>query len=403
MTRALKRFIPLLTAAIVVFLGGCKKDKDPIQERNVRAELQTVVDSVYRVFDEQWGIDNAGVMTYITGPKGSYMVSSNIDPVPSENEHFRIASITKTFTAAAIMLLHQEGELNIGDLVDEHLPNTPEYNIPNKSEITIAQLLGHRAGVFDVTNQPMPQGLPAPYAGMKYEDYVRNQDNEHTFTLSELVGLVAEHQLQTAEAGEAFNYSNTGYNVLGLIIEEVSGLSYSDFITQRFIVPLGLTNTYSVWEGDDLEMNAPFVNSYLYVEGEPEINTSADNMSVHVTEGNIVSTPKDITNWMRLLLNGNAGISAANVALMKEMLPADEAHGVYGLGLVYDDGLGFGHDGAHLSYVSSLRYNPENGVTVLVTANFIRIDPQEPEMESFYTLAFGVRDACSAVSAEYLK
>lgn len=126
-------------------------------------------------------------------------------------------------------------------------------------------------------------------------------------------------------------------------------------------------------------------------------------MSVHVTEGNIVSTPADITHWIQLLLTGEAGVDAGNVELMKEMLPADEAHGVYGLGLVFDEGLGFGHNGAHVSYVSSIRYNPENGITVLVSANFIRIDPEESDMESFFELGMGIRDACRPAIDAYLK
>src|SRR5690606_31951649 len=111
-----------------------------------------------------------------------------------------------------------------------------------------------------------------------------------------------------------FYYSNTGYNILGKIIEEISGKTYSEFIDQRFIIPLSLTGTYSVWKGSDVKMKSPYIDSYLYIEGEDRIDTSEDNMTIHVTEGNIVSTPKDITSWMRLLLTGNAGVNASNVA-----------------------------------------------------------------------------------------
>ncbi|MCK9453109.1 MAG: beta-lactamase family protein [Bacteroidales bacterium] len=392
-------FLLFVLCCATIFIS-CKKDKNNTEEKNMKASLQIVADSVYQVFNEKWDIDKAGVLIYVNGSSGTYMVSSNITPEASPESHFRVASISKTFTAAAIMLLQQEGKLNIDDSIVKYLPNTAAYDIPYRNEITIKQLIQHRAGVFDVTNNNIPETIDAPYAGIKYEDYIRQQDNLHTFTFEELVGLNAQHQISTAVPDVGFNYSNTGYNLLGKIIEEVSGLSYSEFISQRFTQPLGLTDTYSVWQGSDITMRTPFIDSYLYIKGLEAIPTAEDNMSVHVTEGDIVSTPKDITTWMRLLLTGESGVNAANVDLMKEMLPADGNHGVYGLGLVYEEGLGYGHNGAHLSYVSTLRYNPENGITVLASANFIRIDTTETGMQSFLELGFGIRDACySAVDA----
>lgn len=395
-------FILGALSTLIIFVS-CNKDKTEIASHDIQKPLQTVVDSIYQEFDKKWGIDKSGVFIYITGPSGDYLASSNITPQITTSTHFRVASISKTFTAAAIMLLHQEGKLNIDDLITAYLPDIPAYNIPYKSQITIKQLLQHRAGVFDITNNLMPETIDAPYAGMNYVEYIREQDDLHRFTLDEMVSLNSEYQLSTSIPDVKFNYSNTGYNILGIIIETVSGLTYSDFITQKFINPLGLTNTYSVWQGNDITMKSPYLDSYLYIAGQPSINTAEDNMSVHVTEGNIVSTPEDITQWIRLLLTGESGVDAGNVELMKQMLPADEAHGEYGLGLVFDEGLGFGHDGAHVSYISSLRYNPENGITVLASANFIRIDPDEPEMASFYELAFGMRDACNVAVNVYQK
>ncbi|WP_417200068.1 serine hydrolase domain-containing protein [Bizionia sp.] len=378
---------------------SCEKSSVNGNEKNVQVSLQHVADSVYKLFDDKWNIDKSGIMLYINGPSGTFMSSSNITPTPTPDAHFRIASISKTFTAAAIMRLHQEGLLHIEDGIENYIIDEPAFNIPYRSEITIKQLLQHRAGVFDVTNSEIPETVNASYAGEMYVDYIRNQDNNHKFTLDELVGINAEHQLSTSAPNVMFHYSNTGYNILGKIIETVSGMSYSEYITQTFITPLGLSRTYSVWEGSDVEMRMPYVNSHLYIQGEAELETSQDNMSAHVTEGNIVSTPSDITKWLELLLTGNAGVSAENIALMKEMQVADEAHGFYGLGLVYNEGLGYGHDGAHLSYVSSLRYNQDTGITILASANFIRIAPDEEGDQSFFELAFGVRDACySAIS-----
>lgn len=390
-----------MVALVILFLLGsatlhsCLQDH--IQPVTNQARLQQLTDSLYQRFNQQWGIgkNKGGVFLQVNTPSGSNLVSSNIEPGVQAKSHFRIASITKTFTAAAIMLLQQEGKLAITDYIPAYLPATPAYAIPNKNQITIKQLLQHRAGVFDVTNQDIPNTVNQPYAGKRYGDYIREdlRQDTHTFTFDELVGIVAQNNLSSFAPGKTFGYSNTGYNLLGKIIEKASGMSYSDFIRTRFLEPLQLTNTYPVWQGTDNRMKDPFVDSFLHLPGQNPINTSEDNMSIHVTEGDIVSTPADVTKWMELLLTGKAGLTLQTVDMMKKMEVADVSHGVYGLGLTFNEGLGFGHDGAHLSYISTLRYNPETKTTVLMVATLIKIGstPQESNTD-FMELAYGVRN-----------
>ena len=355
-------------------LQSCTQDHIP--STDAQAQLQHLTDSLYQHYNQKWGIEKnkGGFLLQVNTPTGSNLVSSNIEPGVQPNAHFRIASITKTFTAAAILLLQQEGKLNINDFIPPYLPATPAYDIPYKNQITIKQLLQHRGGVFDVTNEDVPETVNQPYAGKRYSTYVRQELNQdtHTFTFDEQVGVVAQNKLSSFAPGTTFGYSNTGYNLLGKIIEKASGVSYSDFIRTRLLEPLKLTNTYNVWQGSEKRMNAPFVASFLYEPGQSPVNTSEDNMSIHVTEGDIVSTPADITRWIELLLTGRAGLTPQSVALMEEMEVADAERGVYGLGLSVD-ALGFGHNGAHLSYLSILRYNPATKTTVLIVANFFKI------------------------------
>lgn len=398
---SIKKVLLGLTLICGFIFTSCNKPDNGDNSKELQASLQHVADSIYNDIYDRWGIEQGGIHLYISGASGTYQASSNITPVPTPGSHFRVASISKTFTAASIMLLHQEGKLDINNNISEYLPHIPAYDIPYRDQITIKQLIQHRAGVFDVTNNDLPETINAPYAGERYESYIRDQNDSHTFTFDETIGINAEHQLSAAAPNQGFFYSNTGYAVLGKIIEEVSGMSYSEFIDQKFAIPLGLTDTYSPWDGTDTEMRTPYINSFLHLIGNGIIDTAEDNVSMHVTSGNIVSSPRDITTWIRLLLTGNAGINAANVQLMKEMLPADEGHGVYGLGLVYDDGLGYGHNGIHKSHVSALRYNPDNGISVLVSANFIRFDPSDEE--SVKDLGYAVRDALLPVVKEYQK
>jgi D-alanyl-D-alanine carboxypeptidase len=394
--------LSIFTLVILFILGSATLQScltvDHALPANAQAQLQQLTDSLYQHFNGQWGLEKnkGGIFLQVNTPTGSSLVSSNIEPGVQANTHYRIASISKIFTAAAIMLLQQEGKLAITDFIPAYLPATPAYDIPNKNQITIKQLLQHRAGVFDVTNQDIPSSVSQPYAGKRYIDYIRDDlgQDTHTFTFDELVGVVAKNKLFNFAPGTRFGYSNTGYNLLGKIIEKASGMSYSDFIRTRFLEPLKLTNTYNVWQGTDTRMKDPFVESYLYLFNQGPVNTPEDNMSGHVTEGDMISSPADITRWIELLLTGRAGVTPQSVALMQEMQVADVSHGVYGLGITFNEGLGFGHDGAHLSFVSTLRYHPATKTTVLMVANFIKIGPTPDNPNAhFLDLAYGVRNS----------
>jgi len=398
-------FTHVFTVLLVGFmLQSCSIDVDyelyPPKE-DTQARLQQLNDSIFNHFSSKWGIKQGGIFMRITNPSGSYLVSSNINPPVQENSHFRIASISKTFTAAAIMRLHQQGLLSIYDTITntKYLPNTPAYDIPYKDRITIKLLLQHRAGVFDVTNQDIPKDVKQPYAGERYIDYIRrdlNQD-DHTFTFDELSGVIAQNGLFNHAPNAQFHYSNSGYHLLAKIVEQITGMSFNDYITKTFFEPLKLTNTYGVVLGTDQRMRDPFLESFATVlenDSPKTYDTWEDNMSSFIADGNIVSTPADISRWMELLITGQAGISEANVALMREMLPGDVQNERYGLGLTFDQGLGFGHDGFQPSYLSRLRYNPDTKTTVLIVATFIYIpDLNQPQPgPEFFELAYALRD-----------
>lgn len=260
-------------------------------------------------------------------------------------------------------------------------------------------MLQHRAGVFDVTNQDVPAEVQQPYAGKRYMDYIRldlGQDT-HTFNFDELIGIIAQKGLFNHIPDAQFHYSNSGYHLLAKIVEQRTEMSFTDYITETFFEPLQLNNTYGVVLGTDQRMRDPFLESYLTVleNGTPEsFNTWESNMSGFVADGNIVSTPADISRWIESLMTGQVGISAANIDLMKEMLPGDAGNERYGLRLTFDEGLGYGHDGFQLSYLSRLRYNPDTKTTVLVVATFVYIpDTDQPQPgPEFLELAYGLRD-----------
>jgi D-alanyl-D-alanine carboxypeptidase len=315
-----------------------------------------------------------GMAVQIISPKGSYFASANLGPQANEGIHFRGASTTKTFTAASILLLQQQGKLNIDDTLVTRIPGTstpyvpdlPAYDIPYKDKITIRQILGHRAGVFDISNTDIPDDAKAPYAGKSYLSYIRQdlKQDDHTFTFDELVGVVATNRLSYFAPGTGFHYSDTGYSILGKIIERVSGKDYAAFVQEYFLSPYGLANTSFPSRGNEQVIPAPFAEGYVWFGGET-MATTRDNMSAHVAEGNVITTPRDLARWGQLLYSGKAGLEKKYVDLMTDLKPTGESHLVYGLGTEYTSGLGHGHNGGHLGYLTLMRYDPLKDVAVV--------------------------------------
>ncbi len=402
-TEFVHRLIVLLLAGFT--LQACTMtDHDlPTSTVDIQAQLQQLSDSFYQARNAEWGIPQGGVILRTFNPSGTHLVSTNIDAAMPENAHFRIASISKTFTAAATMRLYQEGLIELDAPISNYLPDVPAYDLPYKNQITIRQLLQHRAGVFDVTNNDIPMTVSQPYAGKRYHQYVTGDDGlnqpTHTFTLDEMISVAAINKLYHEAPDVKFHYSNTGYHVLAKIVELKKKMPFTRYITETFFQPLGLTNTYGVYLGTDQRMREPFLRSYMYVGAPKPIETSESNMSTFVADGNIVSTPADVSKWIEKLMTGQAGISMQNVEKMKEMQVADADHGVYGLGLTYNEGMGFGHDGFQLSYASTVRYDPATKTTVLGLATFFKLgDTPETFKPDFLKVALGVQQTARRAS-----
>ena len=333
---------------------------------------------------------NGSLSMRIISPRGDFFVTTDMDNL-ARDTHFRGASTTKTFTAAAILLLHQEGRLDIDDKITQqipgkdipYVPDTSDYAIPFKENITIRQLLAHTAGVFDVSNSRIPENVSAPYAGQNYLDYIKESAPEHTFTFDELVGVVATNQLSYFPPGEGFHYSNTGCSLLGKIVERVSGLSYASFVEQRLLQPNDLEDTSFPALGSERDLPAPYVKGYTYVNGEL-YETTQDNVSPHVAEGNVITTADDLCKWGKLLYSGQAGVNSDLVAQMIDVKPTGEEHVVYGLGTEFTEGLGFGHNGAHAGYLTVMRYDKGTDTAVVIFASILNADDIYRQLSFLY-------------------
>jgi D-alanyl-D-alanine carboxypeptidase len=340
---------------------------------------QASVAANWATYQAAHGIPGGGLAVYLETPAGTVFAASGLPAGADEHSRFRIASNTKTFTASAIMMLAQQGRLDLDDTLVSPMPGqslayvpgppeaaAPSYDIPDKAAITIRHLLSHTAGVFDVTNNAIPATCPVPYAGQAYLLYVLAGDPDHAFSPQELVGVDAACGLSDFAPGASYHYSNTGYSILATIIERVSGLAYDQYLVRNLIQPNGLASTSVPMLPGERSLPAPFVPGHLF-DGGLWQDVTEDNMTGNIAEGNVVSTPADLARWVRRLVSGEAGPDAASVAAM--MTTTALSGDTYGLGLAHYGGLGCGHTGAHRGYLSVMTYDAAAQVTTVAYFN----------------------------------
>lgn len=391
-----KLFLFILTG-LFILATGCGKDDAVVtpETKDYQAELQKMIDETWNDYVKNKTNFPGGYAMQIIAPQGSYFVGAGELKTADNKIHFRAASTTKTFTAAGILLLHQRRQLNINHFITDtipgksqpYVPDTGPFDIPYKNQITIKQLLQNRAGVFDLINTDIPDTVLAPYAGKRYPNYVIEDlgQSTHTFTTEEMLGILAKHKLCYFKPGERFHYSDTGFNLLGYIIERVSGESYSEFIKTNLLIPNGLSETTFPSTGTDQSIPNEYAPGYAYYQGQ-KFDVTVANRSMHVAEGNVITTPYDLAAWMKKLLSGEAGIDIKYVQfLMMDTQPTYESHQYYGLGVVFTPGLGYGHNGGALGYWTAARYDPEMNLAFSIFTNVWDFDAIEVDM---YTQIF---------------
>ena len=398
-----KLIVLLLLAVSVILISGCEESLDTYAQHEL--DLQNLVNRqwlLYKQGKENWG---GGVALRILSPKGDFFVSTHMGDNVTENIHFRGASTTKTFTAVSIMLLHQRGLLDIEDKITDLIPGSTEayvtYDIPYKNQITIRQLLEHRAGVFDVANNIIPATASAPYAGKMYIEYVEEDlgQPDHTFTIDELVSVVVDNNLYFTPPETEFHYSDTGYSMLGKIIERVSGKSFHEFVRDNFLAPNGLSKTVFPYLGSDQSLPSPYATGYTWFGGQL-YETTSENVSPHVAEGNVRTTPADLANWVKLWLTGRSGLDKQYVDMMKQVKATGEFHQYYGLGCVYTPGLGYGHNGGQVGYMTVMRYDEAQDVAILMFVTCLNADDIAGEGNFVYSLGHAAKELLGYPTSE---
>jgi CubicO group peptidase (beta-lactamase class C family) len=253
---------------------------------------------------------------------------------------FRIASITKQFTAAAILLLQERGKLRVEAPLKTYLPNTPQA----WDEITIFNLLTHTSGI---------------------PDFIRLADFRNFMTLPErpeqIIATIRDKPLDFAPGSEKA-YSNSGYVLLGLVIEKVSGESYAQFVKENLLDPAGMRDSGYDTHAAVIDRRA---SGYTYGPGGFE-NAAYFDMNIPFAAGGLYSTTGDLLRWERALFGGKI-LSQASLEQMTT--PFKENYG-FGLVIRMIDGEKIvDHSGSFDGFNTEMIHGARDNLVVIVLSN----------------------------------
>ena len=340
-----------------------------------RAALQAIVDTTAK------GLLVPGAIVILRTPQGEFTFihgTTKIGSVtsPRTDTHFRIASNTKTMTAAIIVQLAQEGKLSLGDPVSKYITG-----VPNSDNITIAELLSMRSGLYNYSDAPKIS-------------VTLDRDPTKIWTPNEALAI-AFKQPPYFQPGTAFHYSNTNYALLGLIAEKIDGKPLARILRDRLFEPLGMKDTLLPASTSNT-IPAPYSHGYQYVSSSftladepypPNIQAAAragtlkpidctfQNPSYASAAGGVISTANDLATWIKALVNGNLFNADYRRQWLRSIQPEDRSKPdgqQYGYGIAQ---LRFGpnkmyfHGGELPGYNSFIGYDPANKVTLVVWTN----------------------------------
>jgi CubicO group peptidase (beta-lactamase class C family) len=276
--------------------------------------------------------------------------------VATPDTKFRIGSVTKQFTAAAILKLQEEGKLSVTDTLAKFLPD-----YPRGAEVTLHHLLTHTSGIVSYTSKP--DFFEHVRLAVKPEDLIRSfKDDPYDFN-----------------PGQKMLYNNSGYFLLGHIVEKVSGMTYGDFLRRSFFEPLGMTasgvhNSTEVFD-DEAE-------GYSFVDGKLQKAENWD-MSRAGGAGALYSTVEDLMRWAEGLFGGKVLKDESLKAALTPVVTAEDEPGKpkdggYGYGLAVETLRGLrvvSHAGGLHGFSSFLLHVPSEKFTVAVLSNAVPPPP----------------------------
>jgi D-alanyl-D-alanine carboxypeptidase len=302
-----------------------------------------------------------GVVLFVRTPGGTWNGASGyarietVEPMLATHLH-HVASVTKTYMAAAVLALAEDGEIDLDAGISEYLPDTIYSRIPNGGDATVRQLLGHTSGIPD-------------FSGDLAYDLDFLNDPLGAFPTERLLPYIYS-QTAWASPGSHYFYSNANYFLLALTVDHAAEGGHAGVISQRILAPLGLDATFYKNE-TGYPAPAGLVNSYEDVAGDGRLANVTDmathNADVFAGNAGLIATAADIATFFEALLDGRLLGQEATSEMLEWREPAR-----YGLGINYVDtpyGPGIGHSGGDLGVMSRVRHFPDADATLVLLMN----------------------------------
>lgn len=320
---------------------------------------QNITTTFDQMFQKKYPNDGPGATVLVT-KKGTVLYRNAFGKASLENDipmnpnHvFEIGSITKQFTAVSILMLEEEGKLSVQDKLTKYLPN-----YPNGDQITVHQLLNHTSGIKSYTAM---EGLNAfgkiDKSPIEIIDYFKDEPIDF-------------------KPGEQWEYNNSGYIVLGYIIEKVTGKTYEDFIQERIFDPLGMKNSYY---GDKARIIKNRASGYQPT-GQGFRNAMQISMTIPYAAGSLMSCVDDMFLWHKAIRD-NTLISAKSKAKAHTNTTLNNGELTnYGYGWQINELNGkqsIEHGGGIFGFVTQGVYVPDEDIYVIVLTNANGNSPQD--------------------------
>ncbi|HZO18499.1 MAG TPA: serine hydrolase [Gemmatimonadaceae bacterium] len=257
-------------------------------------------------------------------------------------------SVAKQFTAAAILLLAQQGKLSLDDPVRKHIRELPDYG----ARLTLRHMINHTSGLRDWGTVAAVEGWPR---------------GSRVHTHDHVLDIVTRQRSLNFPPGTEYLYSNTGYNLLAIIVERVSGRSFADFTRTEIFEPLGMTRTS--WRDDYTRIVKG--RAAAYSQGRNGFRLDMPFENVH-GNGGLLTTVEDLLRWSANFDRGQVG---GPVFLREQVRPGRLTSGreieyAAGLGISRYRGIAqVSHSGATAGYRAFLTRYPEHGLTVAILCN----------------------------------
>jgi len=295
---------------------------------NILAEKNKAMGSV--------ALSKNGIVIY-TKAIGYSLISDKEKKSSTPDTKFRIGSISKMFTATMIFQLIEEGKITLATTLDKYFPG-----VPNAKTITIGNLLSHRSGLHNITDDP------------EYMTYMTKPK-----TQGELLEIISKNKVDF-QPDEKTAYSNTNFIILGYIIEKITGQTYQQNLGNRITSKIGLKNT-DYGKKTSINENESF--SYNY-DGGWKLQPVTD-MSIPGGAGAIISTPTDLTKFIEALF----GLKLVSEKSLTQMKLIKDGMGMGMFQIPFYTKIGYGHNGGIDGFASNLAYFPEDNLSIAYCTN----------------------------------